>query len=312
MKYFLMPSPNLLGDNNFQLESSTTHPAEYSMKFNLEWTGNLLMEFEFETMAYTRFTFGGGVLWPDNVNPHFYLISRYDRLFPGSPVRHLIRAPPRYAQHLRCLLGDIAIAQAAWYCIAPNSPREMDHRHIALGTWLKYHDSARDLIFDEIRHTLEESVFSLPLSTSDPPKQVHDVYLPILEEWSIKRRLGIHRVKADKLTSGHRDAFKPSTSKSFSGQFGSPPVAEADLQTLCHSISQSIPIPDGSPAKQHIHDLLAEKWLEEKQASFESTYDYKPMGGLKESYWKRETEAYLKERANQADADLVTGALRWL
>jgi hypothetical protein len=265
------------------------------MEWKLQWTDYWLTKREFETSLYSRFRFRDGELWPDSNNPIFYFISRHDTRYANesvqADVQRLLRAPAHYAPHLRCLLGDIALALSALNFLSIKNLGEWDYRHAAIGSLLKYHDNARDKIFDEIRELMGDQLFFSPLDVHQLPKTMEHVRLPTMDEWIIKRKLGIHRQDVNTLTAEQMNEFRGKNVLTL--DFGPAVVREQDLFLLKSqdSISEQLATPNC------VEHLLTEPWLEEfrniKPMFAESDEFDDPWNGVGLSYWKGENASAL-------------------
>lgn len=254
----------------------------------MKWTGDWFSKAEYDSLVYSRFIFGEGTLWPSAADPIFYLISRRDQRYRLSSfetdIHQLVRAPAQYAGVLHCLLGDIACSLAALEYLCKKTVGTWDYRHAAIGAWLKYNDLCRDKIFDEARESLKN------VDHRHPQERMLHVRLPTLDEWALKRKLGLHCREDPSLTIEQIEQLE--RSKQFGGGMvtdcGPALVSESELQLLY----EGDPINEGSRIQAVVEVMLAEPWVEafrERDPGFTEVDERGLVEGLGLSFWKKES-----------------------
>jgi len=217
-----------------------------------------------------------------------------------TDVLHLVRAPVHYAPHLRCLLGDVLLAQATWD--RANSDRAQKWRHIreAIGAWLKYQAISQAKIFDEIKQTLGDALFLSSLDPDNPPKPMNEIRLPTLNEWIIKRKLGVHRQDPLTFTRSQVDAIRADFVPGL--DFGPPLITESELDLLYQGRHKEPLI------QAHIERLAAEYWLEKHASNPPKAEGFHPnsLDGLGGSYWRRETQGSLQAMLYECQQRLLS------
>jgi hypothetical protein len=261
--------------------------------WKLVWTGNEISDEEFKSSTYSRYIFGEPRLWPDDNHPTFLLISRLDHLHQHLPVateaRDIVRAPAHYQAQVLCLLGDVALAVAIWNQVnCKNSPK-WQHVRSALGVWLKYQTLARDKVFDEIRQSLGDRIFFSPLDRHSALECMKHVRLPTLDEWVVKRNLGIHWRDPHTFTPHELTALSQKQIPDVDLHLDQ--VSASDLETLYHGNFEDQAI------QNLMTSLVMEPWVEHYSCSWEPDgldWTEKLVCGEKLSFWRRETASSLQ------------------
>jgi hypothetical protein len=186
-----------------------------------------------------------------------------------------------------------------WDLLQTETHGELDYRHVAVGIWLKYHDIARDKVFDEIKDA--------NLRTGEVPSILH-IRLPTLDEWVIKQKYGLHTDDPSSFTAKHLDAF----------QENGVPLIDVESRRIAESVSAlSCLTQDGSLESlidKYLSDFLEDSWPRNyinREVVFEEDYPSRRghRDGIGGSLWKNETASSLQTLKRGIQKQLLE--LKW-
>ena len=233
-------------------------------EWRFTWTDLYPSDYEIDSHRYDRFYFGPSpIYWPPHA-PSFLAIPRHDALTKETIA--VLLAPVHYYDHIEQILKEISHARKMWLkelCLG--DPRH-EAQLLGLGTWLRYLDLSRDVIFDEIRAstTLHCSAGAWT-----------DVRLPALEEWVVKHRHLLHatdplKYNADQLSQFLADTIPAVMPREMQNDFSCRPGTNLSYTARFPSIAKS--------DKLDLHNE-----------------------GLGGSFWKRETEKSLAAKSSMCN-----------